>query len=61
MEKSIEDIEGVINFKEPPEKFIVLHEEDDGNWKGYMKKNGKIIVERQYEPHSVIDLLITHD
>lgn len=36
-----------------PEKdpnVIVLQKQEDGNWKGWMQKNGKIIEERQINP-----------
>ena len=41
--------------------YIILEKCKDGNWKGYMKKNGKMLTERQYDPIIVVNLLITHD
>lgn len=39
---------------------IVLEKQVDGNWRGFMFKNGKVIQERQGDPHNVLGLLITH-
>lgn len=49
-----------IDPQNPPEKIIVLQEQEDGNWKGWMNRYGKIIEERHIEPHTVIDYLLTH-
>ncbi len=49
-----------IDPENPPEKYIILKQAEDGNWNGWMKKYGKTIHERQYEPHTVVDYLITH-
>lgn len=38
---------------------IVL--QDDGNYIGLTQKNGKLIRERAGDPHTVLELLITHE
>ena len=43
------------------EKVIILAEQPDGNWKGWINKDGKIISKRQYDPQIVLQLLITDD
>ena len=40
-------------------KKIVIEEQTDGNWKGFMTKNGKEIIERQGDPRIVVELLLT--
>lgn len=40
---------------------IVLIKQEDGNWRGFMWKNGKLIQERQADPGTVMQLLITHE
>jgi len=38
----------------------VLMKQPDGNWRGFMHKNGKLIQERQGDPNNVMLALITH-
>jgi len=40
---------------------IALVKDTDGNWRGFMQKNGKLIQGRQYGPDIVLTLLITND
>lgn len=40
-------------------KKITIEEQLDGNWKGSMNKNGQIIEERQVDPRTVLELLLT--
>jgi hypothetical protein len=40
---------------------IVLIKQPDGNWRGFMSKNGNLIQERQGDPNSVMLSLITHE
>lgn len=42
-------------------KAISIIQQEDGNWKGWMWKNGKLIEERQADPSSVLLLLMTHE
>jgi len=42
------------------ENEIRLVQQEDGNWKGFMHKNGKDIEERQSDPQIVLQLLLTH-
>lgn len=37
---------------------IFLQEQEDGNWKGWMNKNGTIHEERQGDPETVLKLLL---
>lgn len=39
---------------------IVLIKQVDGNWRGFMTKNGQLVQERQGDPGTVLSLLITH-
>lgn len=51
------------NIETNPQKnkdAISLIKQADGNWKGYMHKNGKLIEERQGDPLTVLQLLLTH-
>lgn len=46
-----------------PEKnpnVISIIRQEDGNYKGYTQKNGKLIEVREGTPHDVIVALITH-
>lgn len=49
-----------IDPQNPPEGYVILQEQSDGNWKGWMRKYGKVVEERMYEPHTVIDYLLHH-
>ena len=40
---------------------IVLEKQVDGNWKGWMYKNGKLIEERQVDPTYVLQALLTNN
>lgn len=40
---------------------IVIQQDEDGNWRGWMIKNGKIIEERQYDPVIVLQALLTKE
>lgn len=40
---------------------ISLIKQEDGNWKGWMWKNGKLLEERQGDPSTVLLLLLTHE
>ncbi len=40
---------------------ISIVKQDDGNFKGFMYKNGKYIEVRQGDPNTVLQLLITHE
>lgn len=42
-------------------KAIVLVQQEDGNWKGLMVKNGELIKERQVDPIYVLQALLTSD
>ncbi len=44
---------------EVPEKYIVLYQAEDGNWKGWMRKYGKVHRERQGDPIHVVQNLLT--
>lgn len=39
---------------------ICVIKQEDGNWVGYMHKNGKDIEVRQSDPLIVIQMLLTH-
>jgi hypothetical protein len=40
---------------------ISIWKDWDGNFRGMMQKNGKIIEERQIKPEDVLIKLLTHD
>lgn len=40
---------------------IVLIKQEDGNWRGFMNRGGKLIQDRQSDPNTVLALLITHE
>lgn len=48
------------SFETPPEGTIALIRQPDGNWKGFTTKNRLLIVERQYDPQIVLQLLLVH-
>ena len=39
---------------------ISIIKQPDGNYIGYMKKNGKVVEARQGDPQTVLVMLITH-
>lgn len=39
---------------------ISIVKQEDGNYKGYMQKNGAFIEVRQSDPNTVLQALITH-
>lgn len=47
-------------YQNPPEGTIVLIRQEDGNWKGFTTKNRLALVERQYDPQIVLQLLLVH-
>lgn len=55
--KEIEAIKGPV--KNP--KAILIVQQDDGNWRGFAQKNGKLVQTRQGDPGTVLQMLITHD
>lgn len=40
---------------------ILLKKQEDGNWKGWMQKNGTLIEERQINPEYTLQALLTND
>lgn len=42
-------------------KAISIIQQEDGNWKGYMFKFGKIIETREVKPEDALTMLITHN
>lgn len=40
---------------------ISIIQQPDGNWRGWMKKNGKLIQVRQIDPGTVLNLMLTAD
>lgn len=40
---------------------IKIEKQPDGNWIGYMHRNGKDLEVRQGDPHTVLQLLLTHE
>lgn len=43
------------------ENAISLIKQEDGNWKGYMRKFGKLIEVREIGPETALQKLLTHD
>lgn len=41
-------------------KAISIMQDPDGNWRGFMWKNGKLVQARQADPGIVMQMLITH-
>ena len=39
---------------------IVLKKQEDGNWKGWMTKNGKELEVREIDPQTCLTRLLTH-
>jgi hypothetical protein len=39
---------------------IVIIKQPDGNYRGFMTKNGKLVQVRQSDPNTVMQMLITH-
>lgn len=46
---------------ETNEKAISLIQQEDGNWKGWMQKFGKVIEVRDISPDTVLGRLLTHE
>lgn len=46
---------------EKNEKAISIIRQEDGNFKGWMQKDGKMIEVRQYDPQIVLQMLLTHE
>jgi hypothetical protein len=42
-------------------KVISIIQQEDGNWKGYTQKFGKLIEVRDVGPEAVLQRLLTHD
>jgi hypothetical protein len=42
-------------------KAISIIQQEDGNWKGYMQKFGKLIEVRDISPEVVLQRLLVHD
>lgn len=40
---------------------ISLVKQEDGNWRGFTVKAGKLVQERQGDPGTVLQMLITHE
>jgi len=40
---------------------ISIIKQPDGNWRGFMMKNGKLVQARQGDPGTVMQMLITHE
>jgi len=40
---------------------ISIIKQEDGNWKGWMYKHGKVVEVRQVDPLTVLSLLLTHE
>lgn len=40
---------------------IALVKQEDGNWKGYMNKNGVVIVVRAVDPQYALQMVLTHE
>ena len=45
---------------ETNDKVISIIKQEDGNYKGYTQKGGKLIEVRQGDPQTVLVMLITH-
>ncbi len=43
------------------EKAISLIQQEDGNWKGWMKKNGIVVEVREVGPETALQALLTHE
>jgi hypothetical protein len=39
---------------------ISIIKQEDGNWKGYAYKHGKVIEVRQGDPLTVLQMILTH-
>ena len=52
-------MDNIIDITKPDN--IVLIKQEDGNWKGYMTKFGKLIEVREIKPEDCLVKLLTHD
>ena len=42
------------------EDTIVIEKQEDGNWKGWMNRYGKVVEVREVSPTVVLQALLTH-
>lgn len=57
-----EEYEELLSFsprKNP--KAIAIVQQEDGNWKGYAQKFGKVIEVREIGPDTVLQMILTHN
>lgn len=57
-------IEEVVQLECNPTKnkdAIILIKQEDGNWRGFMNRNGKLVQSRQGDPNTVLNMLLTHE
>lgn len=50
-----------IHNPEKNPKAVSIIQQEDGNWKGFMNKNGKVVEARDYDPQMVLQALLTHE
>lgn len=51
----------IVDFNPKSNKNVIsIIKQEDGNYIGYMTKNGKYITVRQGDPNTVLSLLLTH-
>lgn len=56
-----EDIRKIKFHPENNEGIISLLKRPDGNWRGFMYKNGKLVQSRAIDPQAALQALITAD
>lgn len=52
-------MDNIIDITKPDN--IALIKQEDGNWKGYMTKFGKLVEIRAVGPETVLQMLLVHD
>ena len=60
-ELPIEDLKKIVWNPVRDANVMTIIKQPDGNYRGFMQKNGKLIQVRQSDPNTVMQLLITSD
>jgi len=58
---SLEEIQSLELHPLSNKDVISLVKQEDGNWRGFTVKDGKLIQERQGDPQTVLQMLIIHE
>lgn len=58
---SAEEIEAIEGNPTKNKDAVLLVKQEDGNWRGFMKKSGTLVQARQSDPQIVLQMLLTHE